>query len=668
MAFTTKELIDLINMYGIDGTHLDPNATYTDAQLVEYMTTKQYGIDVRPALSLGLQRALQIARRADANADEAIEVMNAILDESFDSVQLDANFAQRLDEAIANLQPDWVVFKDTVEKNINDIFLSDPIKSINFEGSDFEVLQQMFDKAIEEERPMEITRHFDITGHTIMLNKGQFPRIPINIYGGGKIKKLDEGFFFSTTFTETGDLKFHNITLEGNNNNTVFDCDDAKIIRVTTELCYQYRINHLYKSNTYLQTIKSINDTIIGGSGYLFDFNGCYDLRIEGMLDEERTGGIVGHRGVGTVNAEAISLSIVRSTLEGTKGLDPVVKLNNTFGFVFDDNYLEGNNGGHVVFEENAIERGVTISNNVHEGDADKGAMIVHSRNANTVISYNNKAKNIPIHDLSKTIAGFVQSKNDRRSFGSPANIVVDPLRLYIEEDNINRMQERINLENQLTNSTFATLEDWDGVNADLTNPSVSPINVLKVKGRGTSNNAFARHRLKSGVTTGDKIVLMLEARSYTLESFSVLITNAANGATLGTTTITPTKLNEFEEFVVTFNITLSNIVAHIALYPKQTSNSANGERDFSRVATYIVPKDYPLNSLLKYAGYSVHKTGQSVNKLDANGDGVADIPSGTKRPVLGRIHKPFPFWDDNLNKPIWWDGVSWRDANGTIV
>lgn len=39
---------------------------------------------------------------------------------------------------------------------------------------------------------------------------------------------------------------------------------------------------------------------------------------------------------------------------------------------------------------------------------------------------------------------------------------------------------------------------------------------------------------------------------------------------------------------------------------------------------------------------------------------------TGADRPT--NIEKGFCFFDTNLNKPIWWTGTKWVDANGTDV
>ena len=39
---------------------------------------------------------------------------------------------------------------------------------------------------------------------------------------------------------------------------------------------------------------------------------------------------------------------------------------------------------------------------------------------------------------------------------------------------------------------------------------------------------------------------------------------------------------------------------------------------------------------------------------------------SGTDRPT--NVEKGFCFFDTNLNKPIWWTGTKWVDANGADV
>lgn len=37
-------------------------------------------------------------------------------------------------------------------------------------------------------------------------------------------------------------------------------------------------------------------------------------------------------------------------------------------------------------------------------------------------------------------------------------------------------------------------------------------------------------------------------------------------------------------------------------------------------------------------------------------------------RPVITASNPGYMAYDDTLNKPIWWNGAEWKDANGTTV
>src|SRR5690625_2699058 len=76
-----------------------------------------YGREVRSSIHDGIKKINEESEESKQKAEEAHEITQDLLDETFDSAALEANFEQRLDEAIENLQPEWTQFKiDTVSK------------------------------------------------------------------------------------------------------------------------------------------------------------------------------------------------------------------------------------------------------------------------------------------------------------------------------------------------------------------------------------------------------------------------------------------------------------------------------------------------------------------------------------------------------------------------
>lgn len=82
-----------------------------------------YGREVRSSIHDGIKKINEESEESKQKADDAYEITQDLLDETFDSSLLEANFEQRLDDEIANLQPEWTSFKNDVTsqlaKNVN---------------------------------------------------------------------------------------------------------------------------------------------------------------------------------------------------------------------------------------------------------------------------------------------------------------------------------------------------------------------------------------------------------------------------------------------------------------------------------------------------------------------------------------------------------------------
>lgn len=79
-----------------------------------------YGKDVRGSIHDGIKKINEESEESKGKAIEAHDVMESIMSEGFDNAALENNFAQKLDNKIANLQPEWTQFKDDTETQLAD--------------------------------------------------------------------------------------------------------------------------------------------------------------------------------------------------------------------------------------------------------------------------------------------------------------------------------------------------------------------------------------------------------------------------------------------------------------------------------------------------------------------------------------------------------------------
>lgn len=77
-----------------------------------------YGKEVRGSIHDGIKKINEESEEAKQKSEEAHHITQDLLDESFDSAALEANFEQRLDNEISNLQPEWTQFKDQTTQQL----------------------------------------------------------------------------------------------------------------------------------------------------------------------------------------------------------------------------------------------------------------------------------------------------------------------------------------------------------------------------------------------------------------------------------------------------------------------------------------------------------------------------------------------------------------------
>jgi hypothetical protein len=620
------------------------------------------------------ERMGDLDNRVTETANSAVAAVDLIREE-FDLVVAEAgsnnpevvqargsevNLNSRLDKVDSSLAQSMTLIEDNATK------------PESFSGNDYQKLQQAFDYAISQNKPLQISKTYNIGANTIIINKGSDVRIPLYVFGGGKIKKDTDGFIFNAPNVSTSDIIFDNMWFEGlpTKQVMVFDCGGttfSNLVRVSTNKCCFLNVHTIFYSNLYVQTIKMLNDTIIGCTNAAFDVQGMFNVVCNGVLMEASEGSFLKHSGIGSGLYKTLNNVVVKdSCLEGFN-YAPVFLMKNTLGLTIDNCYFEGNDYGTIIFDSNATLKNINISNNHHEGAPDYTSLITWGKTLVNCNSFNNSAV-IPVHDTTNVTSGKIISLNDYSTSATP-NIELDSSFLYIAQDDMNVIQDKnLSVKNMITDSSFETDNYWAATNATVTRKTDTPysgISYMNVV--GTANNGYMWQGF-TDLTVGDKFMIYLVSRGQTLEPFSVKFLDKSNGNVYDYLDFYPTKTNQWEVFclpiAITNALTAGNV--RLILYPKQSNNSMNASRDFDQIAVYKVPKAYDGKSFARHVGYSVQYSGLGINKLDSNNDGVVDIPYGStgERPKLTTKNTAFPYFDTQVNKFIMWNGTAWKDTN----
>ncbi len=87
-------------------------------QEIHDIQNADYGVEVRGALAAGVKKSFDKSKVAQEKSEEATDITQNLLNDSFDTSKINANFEQRLDTEIRNLQPEWTGFKDDVTSQL----------------------------------------------------------------------------------------------------------------------------------------------------------------------------------------------------------------------------------------------------------------------------------------------------------------------------------------------------------------------------------------------------------------------------------------------------------------------------------------------------------------------------------------------------------------------
>ena len=82
--------------------------------------TAIYGKDVRGSIHDGIDKINKESEDSKQKASEAHDVMESIINDGFDNAALEANFEQKLDDKIGQLQPEWTQFQTDVTSQLNE--------------------------------------------------------------------------------------------------------------------------------------------------------------------------------------------------------------------------------------------------------------------------------------------------------------------------------------------------------------------------------------------------------------------------------------------------------------------------------------------------------------------------------------------------------------------
>ena len=82
--------------------------------------TAIYGKDVRGSIHDGIDKINKESEESKQKASEAHDVMESIINDGFDNAALEANFEQKLDDKISQLQPEWTQFQTDVTSQLNE--------------------------------------------------------------------------------------------------------------------------------------------------------------------------------------------------------------------------------------------------------------------------------------------------------------------------------------------------------------------------------------------------------------------------------------------------------------------------------------------------------------------------------------------------------------------
>lgn len=233
--------------------------------------------------------------------------------------------------------------QDQITKNLDDEALSPEL----YEGSDFVKVQMALDEALDQNKSVKFTRMYDITGHTLMINRPELyyatDRKQLYLIGtGGGIIKNDSGFIFNALYDNTGDINVSNLKFESTAGAGTVVWNGDKIIRIKSQNNQYRNVDTILSAPTlFTQSTYFINEHITGGDGWKFEAKRFLDVLIEACLIEDCENFLRNTEVLSIPGSN--SLRIINNLIENLRG--DTITLGGSYSLVISNNYIEFNAG-----------------------------------------------------------------------------------------------------------------------------------------------------------------------------------------------------------------------------------------------------------------------------------------------------------------------------------
>lgn len=215
------------------------------------------GVEVRGALAAGVAKSFNKSKNAEEKAEEAHEITQDLLDETFDSAALEANFEQRLNDEIANLQPEWTQFKnDTVSQLAETVSgVINVRKMFGHIEDDSDAIQAALDIGgeivLDGTKPYRITKPLVFKkDHTYLVGSG-LPQLVWEGEVGGTMVIVDR----SISGKVFEDIQIKNIYFNGNGKTKwIFDFDGFSYNCYVDNVHMSRSVGSIYADNCFYST------------------------------------------------------------------------------------------------------------------------------------------------------------------------------------------------------------------------------------------------------------------------------------------------------------------------------------------------------------------------------------------------------------------------------
>jgi hypothetical protein len=227
------------------------------------------------------------------------------------------------------------------------------IRPDQFTGTDAQKLQAAVNYCIANSYPTIILdRMLDLTGAgPISVDKAfWYRRESLTFEGtGGGIIKNSAGVVFTSATPNTGDLTFHKVKYvsTAGAGAVLMDCD--KLLRCFSSGC-EYRnwdmIVRQLDPTRWTQSMRYTNEKIVGGVGPAFYYRECYDVTLDNILCEDRSGvggGLIANSDGTSPAMLNRALRITNTVVENCSGIP--IKLAMSWPLLIQGCYFEQNGG-----------------------------------------------------------------------------------------------------------------------------------------------------------------------------------------------------------------------------------------------------------------------------------------------------------------------------------